>query len=69
MHSAIVLMWNMGPHCDTSMRAALKVMPPILLCWPVTSEADVNGMAVEAEPPHRFSVTFCCCATEALLLS
>mgnify|MGYP001855316585 CR=1 FL=1 len=28
------------------MRAALKIMPPILLCWPTTSEMDVDGMAV-----------------------
>ena len=32
------------------MRAALKVMPPILLCWSTTEEADVGCMAVEAEP-------------------
>lgn len=30
------------------MRIALKVISPILLCWPTLSEADV-GMAVEAE--------------------
>jgi len=24
-------------------RAAPKVMPPILLCWPALSEADVGG--------------------------
>ena len=32
--------------------AALKVMPTILLCWLVTSEVDVGGMAVEAEHSH-----------------
>ena len=31
------------------MRATPKVMLPNLLCWPVTSEADVGGMA---EPSH-----------------
>ena len=31
------------------MRAAPKVMPPALLCWHMTSEADVGGMTVEAE--------------------
>ena len=31
------------------MRAALKVMPPTLLCWPTMSEADFGGMAVEVE--------------------
>ena len=40
------------------MRAALKVMPPILLYWPTVLEVDVGGMAVEAEP------TFCCHATD-----
>ena len=28
-------------------RAALKVMPPVLLVWPTASEADVGGMAAE----------------------
>jgi hypothetical protein len=28
---------------------ALKVMPPILLCGAMTSEADAGGMAVEVE--------------------
>jgi len=37
------------------MRAALKAMPPILLCQPTTSEADVGGMAVEDEPSHPIS--------------
>jgi len=29
-----------------------KVMPPISLCWPMTSEEDVGVMAVEVEPSH-----------------
>jgi len=33
------------------MSAALKVMPPILLCWPTTSEVDVGGTAVEVDLP------------------
>ena len=45
------------------MRGAPKVMPPILLCWPTTSEANVGGIAVEAEPSHQYSVTFCGCET------
>ena len=41
-------------------RAALKVMFPILFCWPTMSEADGGGMAVGVEPSHQCSVTFCC---------
>ena len=37
------------------MRAALKVMPPILLWWPTTPEADVCGiLAVEVESSHQY---------------
>ena len=45
------------------MRAASKVTSPILLCWPTMSEAGVGGMAVEVEPPHQYSIPFCCYAT------
>lgn len=45
------------------MRAVLKWMPPILQCWPITSETDVGGMGVEAEPPYQHCVTCCCCMT------
>ena len=43
---------------------ALKVMPSILFCWPTMSDVDVGGMAVEAEPSHQYSVTFCCHVTD-----
>jgi len=39
------------------MKTALKVIPLILLCWPITLEVDVGNMAVEAEPSHQFSIT------------
>jgi len=39
-------------------------MPPILLCLPTTSEADVGDMAVEVEPSRQYSVKFCCRATD-----
>jgi len=39
-------------------RAALKLMFS-LLCWAATSEVDVGGMAIEAEPFCQYSVTFC----------
>ena len=41
-----------------------KVMPPVLQCWPMTSEADVDSMAVEAEPSHLYSVMLCCCVID-----
>lgn len=31
---------------------ALKVMPRNLLCWPMTSEVNVGGMAEGVEPAH-----------------
>ncbi len=36
-------------------RAAPKVMPPILFCWPTMLERDVDGMAVKIEPSHQCS--------------
>jgi len=44
--------------------AALKVMPPILLCWLMMSEADVSGREVEAENSHQYSIKFCCHETD-----
>ena len=41
-------------------KATPKVMPPILLCWPTTSEVDVGDMVVKTEPSHQYSITFCC---------
>ena len=46
------------------MKVAQKVMPSVLLCWPMTSEADVAVMAVEAQPSHQHSITCCCHATD-----
>ena len=45
---------------DYPRRATLKVMPPILLCWPTKSEVGGGRMAVEVEPSHQYSITFCC---------
>jgi len=45
-------------------RVALKLMTPILLCWPMMSEADVGDVAVEVEPSCQYSVKFCCRATD-----
>lgn len=45
-------------------KAALKKMPPILLCWLTASELDTGGMETEAECSHQYSVTFSCHATD-----
>ena len=45
-------------------RAALKAVPPTLLCWSMTSEVDVGGMAGETEPSHQYSITFCSFVTD-----
>ena len=39
-------------------------MSPMLLSWPMMSEADVGGMAIEVEPSHQYPITFCCRATD-----
>jgi len=46
------------------MKAALKVMLCMLLCWPKTSEADICGMAAVNEPSYQYSIKFCCCVTD-----
>jgi hypothetical protein len=45
------------------MRVAPKLMPPILLCWSMMSEVDVDNMAIEVEPSHQYSIKFCCHVT------
>jgi len=42
-------LWSPWHESIVSMRFALKVMPPNLLCWPTTSEADVGSTVVEAD--------------------
>lgn len=46
------------------MRAALKVLPPILFWLPTTPEADVGDMAVGVVPFPLFSNAFCCRVTD-----
>ena len=45
-------------------RVVPKAMPPTLLCCPMMSEADVGGMAEQAEPSHQHPIPFCCCVTD-----
>lgn len=40
------------------MKAALKVTPLILLCWPAMSEADIGGIAVEVNLPTAIPFHF-----------
>ena len=42
-------------------RAAPKVMPPVLWCWPMMSEADVDGMAVDVQPSYQYLLLFIVC--------
>ena len=49
------------------LRAALKVMPSVLLCQPMMSEADVGGMAVEVELSHQHPIMLYCHATDGNL--
>jgi len=46
------------------MKAALKVMLPISSCGPMALETDAGDTAVEVEPPHQYSITFCCHMTD-----
>jgi len=46
------------------MMSAQEIMSPILLCWPMTSEADVDGTEVENELSHQHSITFCFCVID-----
>ena len=39
-------------------------MPPILLCWPMMSETDGGGIAVEGKLSHQHFITFCCHVTD-----
>ena len=43
---------------DSCMRAASKVMPPVVLCFPAASEADVDGMVVEARLSTNITLHF-----------
>ena len=60
---AIGKLWTQKCHKSdlmVNMRAVLKVMPPILWCWPTTSEADGGGMTVRAEPFRQYPSACCC---------
>ena len=40
-------------------------MPPIWLCWPAVTDVDVGGIALDVEPSHQYSVTFCYPVTDS----
>lgn len=52
----------MAIHRHTT-RTAPKLMFSILACESVMSDANVDGIEVEAELLHHYPVMFCCCAT------
>ena len=47
-----------------NIRAALKIMPPILRCWPTMSQAGFAGTVVDVEPSWQYSITFCSRVTD-----
>ena len=55
----VVLFWII--ECT---RTIPKVMPPVLLCLPTMSEANIGGTSIEFEPSHQYSITFYCCVTD-----
>lgn len=40
------------------MRGVPKVIPTMLLCWPMASEVEVNAMVVEVDHPISISLRF-----------
>ena len=46
------------------MKAALKIMPPILLCWLLMSQVDIGDIAVEIGHSCQDSIRFCCGMTD-----
>jgi len=64
-HILFIYLFYVGAYrAGSYTRAASKVMPPLLLYWPTTSEADVGGVAVDIEPSHQYCIRFCGCATD-----
>jgi len=57
-----VLGWKGSGHCWEKYEVCSKSNASYLLNWLMTLEANVAGMAVEVEPSHQHSVTYCCCA-------
>ena len=45
-------------------KAPKEEMLPILSWWSTESERDIGDMAVEAEPSHQYSITFCFSVTD-----
>lgn len=47
-------------------QAAPKIMPFILFCWSMMSEADDGGMAAEAGISCQYSIAFHYCVTDGI---
>jgi len=52
--------WNVASYSD---KQDDLIVHFLRTCWPMTSEVDVGGMAVEVEPSHQYSIT-CCHVTD-----
>jgi len=64
LHSAVCFLYSTDVLRHTTYtRTALRIIPPILLCWPATSEAD-GGTTAEVEPFHQCSLKLCCCVRD-----
>lgn len=48
----------------TSMRAAPKLIPPILLYWSMMSGVNVGSMAVEVQTSCQYSIAIFCHVTD-----
>lgn len=53
------IFWYLVLFCSYT-RDALKIMPLILLCWYLMSEAHVGDMAVEGKSSFQYSITLWC---------
>jgi len=45
-------------------KGEMKLQGLLWLHRPTASEADVDGMAIEVEPSHQYSIPCCCCVTD-----
>lgn len=49
----VLVHWTRRTAAAYEGRSKNNVMFPVLLCWPITAEADAGGMEVEIEPSNQ----------------